>query len=80
MTWGDRHQWLILRLQNGRTLLAAHDIDVANRLPNGALDRTVHVHGEYEWKSEGGVIHWTHDDPQNLHVGGWSQFNGARYR
>jgi len=32
--------------------------------------------GEYEWNAEGGVIHWTHRDPEGAHVAGWLKHNG----
>ncbi|WP_337227225.1 DUF3465 domain-containing protein, partial [Vibrio cholerae] len=27
----------------------------------------------------GGVLHWTHKDPQNRHVHGWLKLNGQVY-
>lgn len=76
---GDKHQRFILTLPNTRTLLIAHNIDLANRVPTTALNKIVYVHGEYEWNAEGGVVHWTHNDPDNIHPAGWIQFEGDRY-
>ena len=77
---GSRHQRFILRLPTGQTLLVAHNIDLASRI--GALregDR-VEFNGEYEWNSQGGVVHWTHHDPQGLHEAGWLKHNGTTYQ
>jgi len=27
--------------------------------------------GEYAWNAQGGVIHWTHHDPNGHHIAGW---------
>lgn len=76
---GSRHQRFILRLASGHTLLVAHNIDLADRVP---LRRGAHVglRGEYEWNEEGGVIHWTHHDPAGNRPGGWIELEGVRYR
>ncbi len=76
---GDRHQRLIVKLSNNQTLLVAHNIDLATRVPEAALGGTVYVHGEYEWNDEGGVVHWTHRDPAGKHTDGWIQFQSVRY-
>ena len=74
---GSRHQRFILRLRDGRTVLVAHNIDLAPRLRG--LDRgdTVAFYGEFEWNANGGVIHWTHHDPAGKHVGGWLRHEGT---
>ncbi|MGB3494667.1 MAG: DUF3465 domain-containing protein [Elainellaceae cyanobacterium] len=77
---GDRHQRFILRLANSQTLLVAHNIDVAPRVAGLQVGDSVYVYGEYEWNDRGGVIHWTHHDPNGRHVGGWIDRNGAVYR
>lgn len=76
---GDKHQKFILRLQSGQTLLVAHNIDLATRVPASSLGKTVYVYGEYEWNAQGGVVHWTHRDPGGSHAHGWIQFDGTRY-
>ena len=73
---GSRHQRFILRLNSGRTLLIAHNIDLAPRISSLNRGDTVEFYGEYEWNSQGGVIHWTHHDPQGVHVAGWLKHDG----
>lgn len=76
---GSRHQRFILRLGTGLTLLVAHNIDLAPKVSGLTPGDTVEFYGEYEWNSKGGVIHWTHHDPSNNHVGGWLKHNGRTY-
>lgn len=77
---GRRHQRFILELGSGQTLLVAHNIDLAARIPSLQEGDSVAFYGEYEWNSKGGVIHWTHEDPKGRHVGGWLRHNGRTYQ
>ena len=79
-TKGSRHQRFILRLSNGQTVLIAHNIDRAPRIPKLKTGDTVEFYGEYEWNEKGGVVHWTHRDPKGRHTGGWLKHKGKRYR
>lgn len=79
-TDGSRHQRFIVRLSSGQTLLIAHNIDVAPRVPSIRVGDRVKFYGEYEWNEQGGVIHWTHDDPRGWHVDGWIEHDGRRYQ
>lgn len=76
---GSRHQRFIIATGSGQTLLIAHNIDVAPRVPVGMGDR-VRFRGVYEWNDLGGVIHWTHHDPRGEIDGGWIEFRRKRYR
>ena len=68
---GSRHQKFILRISNGQTLLFAHNIDIAPRVPDLAVGQVVAFKGIYEWNNQGGVVHWTHRDPSGSHATGW---------
>jgi hypothetical protein len=76
---GSRHQRFIVRLPSGHTVLISHNIDLAKRVP---LDRgdSVELRGEYDWNDRGGVVHWTHHDPQGKKSGGWIRHAGTEYR
>jgi len=76
---GSRHQRFIVSLAEGRTLLIAHNIDLAQRVPLRQGD-SVRLRGRYEPNERGGVVHWTHHDPQGDHSGGWIEYEGTLYR
>jgi hypothetical protein len=77
---GSRHQKFLLKLTSSQTLLIAHNIDIAPRIDDLKVGDIVYFKGEYEWNPKGGVVHWTHHDPQGNHVGGWLELNGKRYQ
>ena len=68
---GSRHQRFIIRLSSGQTLLITHNIDIAPRIDSLQEGDTISFYGEYEWNSQGGLIHWTHRDPHRNHTDGW---------
>ncbi len=77
---GSRHQKFILKLESRQTLLVAHNINLAPRVANLNVGDRIEFNGEYEWNSKGGVLHWTHHDPQGRHEGGWLKHNGRTYQ
>jgi hypothetical protein len=77
---GSRHQKFILKINPDRTLLVAHNIDLAPRIYNLKKGDSIEFFGEYEWNSKGGIIHWTHHDPNNRHIGGWLKHEGKTYQ
>jgi hypothetical protein len=77
---GSRHQRFVLTLPTGQTLLVAHNIDLAPRIPGLHPGDRVAFHGEYEWNPKGGVVHWTHRDPKGQHAAGWLEFKGKVYQ
>jgi len=76
---GSQHQRFVLRLGNGQMLLVAHNIDLAPRIQSLQEGDRVEFYGEYEWNPQGGVIHWTHQDPGKRHLGGWLKHDGRTY-
>jgi uncharacterized protein DUF3465 len=77
---GSRHQRFIVRLASGQTVLIAHNIDLAGRVSSLKPGDPVEFYGEYEWNERGGVVHWTHRDPQHSHADGWIKHNGHTYQ
>ena len=75
---GSRHQRFILQLAGGQSLLIAHNIDVAERIPVAIGDR-IRFRGMYEWNDLGGLVHWTHDDPMGVEDGGWIRYRSKTY-
>lgn len=78
-TIGLPHQRFLIELENGSTVLVAHDTKLAPHVPLSQGDM-VRIHGEYIWNNRGGVLHWTHHNPGGRHEGGWIDFNGQRYQ
>ena len=77
---GSRHQRFILSLAPGQTLLVAHNIDVAPRVASLERGDSVSFYGVCEWNAQGGLIHWTHHDPDGQHAAGWLKHEGRTYQ
>jgi hypothetical protein len=77
---GARHQRFIVELASGQTVLIAHNIDIASRIDGLQPGDSVRFSGEYIWNAKGGVVHWTHHDPQGRHAAGWLVHNGQTYQ
>ena len=76
---GARHQKFILELDDGHTVMVAHNIDLAERIPL-RKGMALTVRGRYEWNERGGVIHWTHHDPDGRIQGGWIMLDNVSYQ
>ena len=79
-TYEPRHQRFIIELNNSLTVLISHNIDLAPRVLGLNVGDEVTITGQYEWNEKGGVIHWTHHDPQGRRKGGQINHNGKVYR
>ncbi len=79
-TQGSQHQRFIVKLASGKTLLIAHNIDLAPRINSLREGDSIEFYGEYEWNSKGGVLHWTHHDPRGNHENGWLKHDGSTYQ
>jgi hypothetical protein len=77
---GSRHQRFIIRLDNGKTLLIAHNIDLAPRLNGLVIGERVRAAGEFARNAQGGTLHWTHRDPQGRHVAGYIEWRGRLFQ
>jgi hypothetical protein len=73
------HEQFIIKLSSGDlTVEVEHNISIGTRAPVKEGDHVI-VHGEYIWNSQGGLIHFTHHDPQGTHEGGYIQDGGTTY-
>jgi hypothetical protein len=77
---GSRHQRFIVRLDSGQTILIAHNIDISSRVAELQEGDRIGFYGEYVWNSQGGMVHWTHLDPEGRHVAGWLKHKGRTYQ
>ena len=77
---GSRHQKFIIKLGSGQTLLISHNIDIAPRINSISTGDQIEFYGEYEWNDKGGVVHWTHHDPDGSHEDGWLRHAGRIYQ
>lgn len=77
---GTRHQKFLVKTSSGLTVLVAHNIDLAPRIKKLKKGKKIILYGEYEWSQKGGILHWTHHDPQGRHSDGWVDYQGQRYQ
>lgn len=77
---GARHQRIVIKMASGQTLLLSHNIDIAPRIPELQRNEIIEFYGEYEWNEKGGVVHWTHHDPNDSHTDGWLRYKGQKYQ
>ena len=77
---GNPHQRFIVQIAPDHTVLVAHNLTLAAAVENLQRGDQVSFFGEYEWNQRGGVVHWTHDDPQRRHAAGWIEHRGRRYQ
>jgi hypothetical protein len=77
-TKGARHQRFLVTISPEQTLLFAHNIDLAPRVADLNPGDQIQFKGEYIYNPKGGIMHWTHHDPQGRQ-GGWIKANGKIY-
>jgi hypothetical protein len=76
---GSPHQRFIVEIGTDLTVLVALNIELAPRIETLRSGDEVAFRGRYEYTPKGGVVHWTHHDPQGRHPGGWIDHGGRRY-
>ena len=73
------HEQFIIKLSSGDlTIEVEHNISIAKRVPVQEGDHVI-IHGEYVWNAQGGLIHFTHHDPQGTHEVGYILDGGTTY-
>lgn len=76
---GSMHQKFLVKINAQQTLLFAHNIDLAPRVPLEPGDE-ISFYGEYVYNPKGGIIHWTHHAPRGDHAAGWILHKGRKYQ
>jgi len=66
-----RHQVFLVQFQSGVTAQIAHNTDVAPHVPNLRPGMELEIKGEYIYKPNGGVVHWTHHVDYGDHEPGY---------
>lgn len=77
---GTPHQKFIVKLPSGHKLLIVHNLAIASRIKHLQEGEYIEFKGEYEWNSKGGLVHWTHRDPNGNHEEGWIKYDGKIYQ
>ena len=73
------HERFIVRLPDvALTVLIEHNLSIAPRVPVVEGEPIV-ARGEYVWNAQGGLLHFTHHDPDRSHEGGYVLYGGKRY-
>ncbi|MGL4184684.1 MAG: DUF3465 domain-containing protein [Thiotrichaceae bacterium] len=75
---GARHQRFLVKLAPDIVVLVAHNLDLAKRVP-AQSGQPIIINGEFIANDKGGVMHWTHHDPQGGQ-GGWIEYRDQRYQ
>ena len=75
---GARHQRFLVKLAPNNEILVAHNLDLAKRVP-AQSGQPIIINGEFIANDKGGVMHWTHHDPQGGQ-GGWIEYRDQRYQ
>ena len=75
---GTHEQFIVKLTSQDVTVEIEHNISIGTRAPVRDGDHVI-VHGEYIWNSQGGLIHFTHHDPQGTHEDGYIVDNGTTY-
>ena len=76
---GSKHQKFTLKLKSGKSVLVIHNIDIAPKIYDLKVGDNIEFQGQYQWNSQGGMVHWTHHDPNNKHPIGWVKHKGRVY-
>ncbi len=77
---GSKHQRFLVKVNDQQTLLISHNIDLAPRIDTLREGEKIEFFGEYVWNKKGGIIHWTHHDPNKHHIDGWLKFRNKLYQ
>lgn len=77
---GIPHQKFLIRTSDGDSLMVVHNIKLAPRIDDICVGDSVEYCGEFVDNDKGGLVHWTHHDPDGDRLGGWLIHGGRIYK
>ncbi len=77
---GAKHQKFIVNIAHGKSVLIIHNIDISSRIYDLRKGDRIEFKGEYQWNPHGGIVHWTHKDPNGQHSDGWLKHKNKLYQ
>lgn len=79
-TSGIPHQRFIIQTASGQTILIEHNTEIAPAIEDLHIGAEIRFCGEYIWNEQGGLVHWTHHDPEGKHQPGWLKYNNIVFQ
>jgi hypothetical protein len=73
-------QKFVLQLAQGQSVTVIHDATLGAAIEGLAVGETIEVSGEYHWTADGGIMRWTHRNPEDNRQAGWVNYKGRLYR
>jgi hypothetical protein len=77
-TQGLPHQRWLVKLADGREIMAVYNTGEFSRVPMKEGD-VVNMGGEFKMTEVGPLIHWLHEDPRDRRPDGYVQRDGVEY-
>lgn len=79
-TKGSKHQKFIVKISHNKSVLVIHNINISTKIFDLKKGDKIEFSGEYQWNEHGGMVHWTHKDPNGVHLNGWIKHKGKLYQ
>lgn len=76
---GVSYQRFEVRLVNRQHLLIEHDLHRSTRVEGIKAGSELLIRGRYFWNEQGGVLRYTHHDPEQKRPDGWIRFKHRNY-
>lgn len=77
-TNGLPHQKWVAKLSNGKKINIVYNLDMGVKVPLHVGDKFA-VGGQFIWTPQGGLVHWTHEDPKQTRPDGYVLYDNVIY-
>lgn len=77
-TQGLPHQKWVATLSNGLKIQIVYNLNMGLKVPIKVGDKFA-VGGQFIWTDQGGLVHWTHEDPKQVRPDGYVMYNNVIY-